>query len=190
MTYILVDRVWSIDHTTAMTDFDIPRYFIGDVADAAGVDTVTLQNWIKRGALEFGEHDREGKGHGSRHLFTFRTALRVATTAELVRNGVTPQRAWGFAGRASIVDGKAAPRGYVTIDGQRVKVGPREGRRYMGIFGDGQSIHEYYGGNVTTLDEIFEGSAENDEPVPFASVIIIALTKIEERVRAKLAARM
>ena len=77
---------------------DTPLYFASDVARAAGIDSLTLQNWLKRDAFGFTQHDRIGKGPGSRNLFTLRSAFILAVTAEIVRNGVAPQYAYRVAG--------------------------------------------------------------------------------------------
>jgi hypothetical protein len=105
----MVDRLLK-----GMADIDTPAYFASDAARAAGIDMPTLQNWLKRDAFGFTPHDRIGTGTGSRHLFTFRSVFILATTAEMVRNGITPQHAYGVA-RKCLGKGKIDVSAYILV---------------------------------------------------------------------------
>lgn len=97
-----------------MFDADTPAYFASDAARAAGIDMLTFQNWLKRDAFGFTPQDRMGKGAGSRHLFTFRSVFILAVTAEMVRNGITPQHAYSVA-RKCLGKGKIDVSTYILV---------------------------------------------------------------------------
>ncbi len=145
---------------------DIPIYFASDIAAAAGIDTATLQNWLKRQAFGFTAHDRIGKGAGSRNLFTMRSAFILALTAEIVRNGVTPQFAYRVAG--SFFGKDHLP------DAQRTYVCLRPGEE-----GFTQADAEYL-----TLETLFSDDPDLHDDI--ASALIVDVNKLWKRMIERL----
>src|SRR6516164_8429426 len=74
---------------------DEPRYFLGQVAFAAGISSNLLKAWISRKVVPMGNHDRDAHGKGSSRIFTLRRALAIGLTAELVQLGLSASAA-GF----------------------------------------------------------------------------------------------
>lgn len=79
---------------------DEPRYLLGQVAFAAGISANLLKTWIARTIIVLGEHDRDAHGKGSSRVFTFRRALVIAATAELIKMGVPTTHASRLGRRA------------------------------------------------------------------------------------------
>ena len=77
-----------------MLNLDEPMYALGETAKAADMKVSLLKNWTDR---EIFEPDRPASGHGTRALFSLRTVLHIALTAQLVEMGVTPIRASAIA---------------------------------------------------------------------------------------------
>lgn len=76
---------------------DEPRYFLGQVAYAAGISSNLLKAWISRKVVPMGKHDREAHGKGSSRLLTLRRALAIGLTAEMIKLGISAS----FAGAIS-----------------------------------------------------------------------------------------
>src|SRR5262249_33542406 len=74
---------------------DEPRYFLGQVAFAAGISSNLLKAWISRRIVPKAHRDREEDGKGSSRIFTLRRALAIGFTAELVHFGLSASAA-GF----------------------------------------------------------------------------------------------
>lgn len=148
-----------------MIDADTPAYFASDTALAAGIDVLTLQNWLKRGAFGFTPHDRVGKGAGSRHLFTFRSVFILAVTAEMVRNGITPQHAYSVA-RSCLIKRDISP----------------EYQPYILVYPGG------LGFAVAARDEWFTPEKIFDDPElgDFASFLIIDPAKLKQTISQRL----
>jgi len=72
-----------------------PRYELADVADAAGLDLLTLRNWLnpQRGIIVPRCDDLRGSGRGVRRLFSLVRVYQIAITAELVRQGIPVSKA-------------------------------------------------------------------------------------------------
>jgi hypothetical protein len=90
----------SDEATRTAIDMDVPKYTLGEVASAADVDAIVLQNWLnpKRSApnhrvLILRERDRESRGTGHPRLFTLRRLLQIAITVQLVGLHVRPRQA-------------------------------------------------------------------------------------------------
>src|ERR1700733_6922730 len=139
-----------------MVEADTPAYFASEAARAAGIDVLTLQNWLKRDAFGFTKHDRVGKGAGSRHLFTLRSVLILATTAEIVRNGITPQHAYRIARRSTVGDVGYSRQTYILVPP------------------GGTSSSEALGGDQFTVDSIFAEMLRHQPQHDFRSVLILA----------------
>jgi hypothetical protein len=74
---------------------DTARFFTADACRAAGINSVTLKNWISRDppAVLLTASDRASHVSGRPHLLTFRRVMQIAITAELVRLGWGPRAA-------------------------------------------------------------------------------------------------
>jgi hypothetical protein len=146
-------------------DLDTPAYFASDAARAAGIDMLTFQNWLKRDAFGFTPQDRVGKGAGSRHLFTFRSVFILALTAEMVRNGITPQNAYRVASGA-------------------FKESHRENKTeiYIIVFPGGTKSVETMRGKHFSVEDIFNDPAFGDA----ASFVIIDPVKIKRLIEQRL----
>jgi hypothetical protein len=64
-----------------------------DVAKAARIAPRVLAGWIIRGIVAFNGGDLRGRGHGDRHRFSLRTAIRIRLVADLIKLGIMPARA-------------------------------------------------------------------------------------------------
>lgn len=73
--------------------WDTPQFLLGDAAAAAGLKPNVLKAWLTRKIVNMGRHDHAASGKGSSRLFTLRSVLSIALTAELVRLGLPPARA-------------------------------------------------------------------------------------------------
>ena len=148
---------------------DTPAYFASDAARAAGIDVLTLQNWLKREAFGFTTHDKVGQGAGSRHLFTLRSVLILAVMAEIVTNGVTPVHAYRIA-RKSIV------RDDLNKDIQT----------YIIVLPGGAGVVEALGGDHFHVDHLFDEKHRSRSQPDVASVLVIDPLKIKKRVIQRL----
>jgi hypothetical protein len=67
----------------------IKQFYIGEAAQAAGIDTNTCRSWLKRGSIVLSDEDRAAAGAGRPQLLSLRRVLQIAITAELVKLGMS-----------------------------------------------------------------------------------------------------
>ncbi|MGB6185139.1 MAG: hypothetical protein WBF65_08475 [Sphingopyxis granuli] len=90
-----------------MINYHTPRFKTSEVAQAAGLNPVTLRAYIARGQIEMPSLNRaEADGVGRAATFSLRDALHIAVGASLIRAGADPAKAffaafaWAHAGNA------------------------------------------------------------------------------------------
>jgi hypothetical protein len=165
---------------------DDPRYLLGDVAAAAGIDVNLTKSWVSRepNIIPLGEHDRQAFGKGSSRLFTLRRILSVAIAAELVRLGLSASHAGLLA--HEFTDAKVPnfetgkdTREYQSLDpGTLLVVYPdQEGALYL-----------IPGGEDPTVRKLLRRSRPPSSD-PSGSCAVLNYDEILERVMSALAAR-
>lgn len=78
--------------------WDTPLFPMSVVAVAAKTPANTLRSWFQRGHVTLQSADAKAADNGLPHLFTLRSVLALAATAELVRLGQSPASAYEAAG--------------------------------------------------------------------------------------------
>jgi hypothetical protein len=83
----------------SMIDLDAPRFTASDACTVAGIRPATLKSWLSRepAIILLRKSDQPATGADHRHLLTLRRVFQIALTAELMRRGVTTQRAGNLA---------------------------------------------------------------------------------------------
>jgi hypothetical protein len=91
-----------------MIDLDAPRFTASDACTVAGIRPATLKSWLSRepAIILLRKSDQPATGIDHRHLFTLRRVFQIALTAELMRLGVTAQRAGNLAALFTDQDGE------------------------------------------------------------------------------------
>lgn len=165
-------------------DPDLPQFFSADLCMAANIDAATLKNWTSREpyALRLREDDRRADGAGRPHLFTYRTVLQAAISAEFVILGLPPRRAGAFAelfmnfGHGDARDPKGRGAGELFPNGSTVLVAYPAGPQ------DKKELWACQAVNVTTetrLEDVFRKLNGGRE----AAAVMIDVSKVHERVR-------
>jgi hypothetical protein len=83
----------------SMIDLDAARFATSDACIAADIGLATLKSWLscEPAIIMLRKRDQPAIGLGPSHLLTLRRVFQIALTAELMRLGVTAQRAGNLA---------------------------------------------------------------------------------------------
>jgi hypothetical protein len=155
-------------------ELDTPRFMLADVATAVNLVPGLVKTWISRGVIRLGFYDREGRGAGSRHQFTLRRVICIATTAELVALGVSPAKAGDLALNFTDVEHP---------EGRFVEL---PGRTYLIVEPHSEALILATSGK-TTFDQVLSKRLPSGDKA--ASFAVVSGNAIKQRVASRLKER-